>query len=145
MQTLHFVIGSVTGTARRCANNTQHRLMGKYHIHLYEYATLDDLPLDTAQTLVFFVANTGAGELPSMMQRIYIQLTQRCYDMSGHQYLVVNFGDSRYPEFGVAGENLHAALAEANAQPLAEVLTFDAAMGNPSDVSVSEWLEQHLR
>lgn len=144
MQILRFVIGSVTGTARAAADTVRKQLEADFVVHSHEYDDLDGILIQPNQTLVFFIANTGAGELSPQMKRVYVQLTQRQYDLSGHQYLLLNFGDSRYKEFGAAGQRLDKALRERNATPLANILTLDAHNKNKTAIPLAQWIRSHL-
>lgn len=145
MKVIHIVVGSVTGTALAAAKALRTELERDYTIVFHEYATLDDILVQPNQTLLFCVSNTGEGELSPWMRRIHVQLSERHYDMTGHQYLLINFGDSRYKAFGLAGQTLDTALKFSHAMPLSDILTLDAFKATPADTPLYEWVLSGLK
>lgn len=144
MKPLHFVVGSVTGTSRGFACDLREKLASTYKIHFHEYSTLDDVLIAPTQTVVFFVSNTGAGEFSPYLRRIYLQLTRQQYLLPDCEYLILNFGDSRYKEFGTAGFLLDDALRNAGAKPLSDILTLDAYNNNHTDIPIYDWVMNNL-
>lgn len=144
MQFLHIVVGSVTGTALKTARYIRDGLPEQFAVQLHEYPDLDEIVKEPEQTILFCVSNTGAGELPPRMRKVYVQLTEQKRDLSGHRYLLINFADSSYKKFGVSGRVLDNALRRCGALRFAQRLTIDALHEADPRQTCLEWSLQCL-
>lgn len=141
---IHIVVGTVTETALKVARALKATLHGAYDIRLYEYPDLDDIISASNQFIVFCVSNTGAGELPPRMRKLYVQLTEQTRDLSGHRYLIINLGDRSYKEYGLSGKILDIALRRAGAVRVHNRLTIDALIDNEPEITALNWLKPIL-
>lgn len=144
MQTLHIVIGSVTGTALNAARHIKANLQQRYHIKLHEYPDLDEILIAPNQLILFCVSNIGDGELPPRMRKVWVQLTEQNRDLSGHQYLMINIGDSRYRKFGLSGKILDDALRRSGATRLSGRFTIDMRVEEAPFDAALDWFSEAL-
>jgi flavodoxin len=144
MQTMHIVVGTVTGTAQSVASYIRKQLSGSFAIQLHEYPDLNDITIKPNQLIVFCVSNTGDGELPPSMRKVYVQLTEHEHDMSGHEYLLINFGDRSFRSYGKSGKILDSALKACGAKALDSRLTLDAMQDRYPRQDSLKWLKEKL-
>jgi MioC protein len=144
VQKLQIVVGTVTGTAQGVAEYLRKNLSAEWDIGLHEYPDLDDILEGPNQTLLFCVSNTGVGELPPSMRKVYVQLTEQKRDLTGHQYLLINFADSSFKTFGKSGETLENALSACGAYSLDERLTIDAMHERYPRKTALVWVKEML-
>lgn len=141
---LHIISGSVTGTALQVSRYLRDNLRSKLTVILHEYPDLNDIIKVPEQLLVFCVSNTGAGELPPVMRKVWVQLTEQDRDMSGHEYLIINFGDRSYREYGLSGKLLDDALKKCGATRLSPRMTIDALVNDVPGERCLRWLMKEL-
>jgi len=145
LKNLHIVVGTVTGTAQSVAEYINRKLNTQFSIQVHDYPDLDEVLTRPNQLIVFCVSNTGVGELPPRMRKVYVQITTEARDLSGLEYLIINLGDSSFKTYGKSGVTLDDALLQCGATNLDEVCLIDAMHERYPRQAALRWLEATLQ
>lgn len=145
MNRLDIVVGTVTGTALSISRYLKKQLDGKLEVYVHEYPCFDDILSNNPSFLLFCVSNTGVGELPPSMRKMFVQLTEQKRDLSGIEYLLINLGDSSFKTFAQSGVTLNNALQQCNATNLDDTLVIDAMHDRYPRQTALDWLNVMLK
>lgn len=144
MKRIDIVVGTVTGTALSISKYLKKQFDTRLNIQMHEYPDLDEILSKESSVLLFCISNTGVGELPPSLQKMYFQLTTQDRDLSKVQYLIINLGDSSFKSFAKSGETLNKALQACGAKPLDERLIIDAMTDRYPRQTALDWLQPIL-
>lgn len=147
MTRVQILVGTEMGTAETVAGDLKDRLDNQGIAAVVNpLPELDDLLDNPNDTLLICTSNTGAGELPSNIQPLYLALVRDLPNIAGRRYGVINLGDSSYTTFGEAGRAIDHAMSELGAVRIGEPLVLDATSGdNPSELALAwldDWVQQ---
>lgn len=142
MAKIQILVGSVTGTAEALADHIADRLSEAGHpTWVNDNPSLTDLTRDPEEVLLVCTSNTGAGDLPEDLHRLYLGLLTEYPAIAGRRYGIVNLGDRGYPTFAEAGQAMDAVLADLGAQRLGAPLVHDASTGEAPEPLADNWLQ----
>lgn len=105
--------GTETGNSKKVASKLASVLKNKQH--KVTLKALDQYPVTNLQkeSVVYIVMSThGDGEAPSAAKKFYDYLHTKQHDLSNVKYAVLALGDSSYPLFCKAGEDVDAKMKE---------------------------------
>ncbi|WP_049723784.1 flavodoxin domain-containing protein [Gilvimarinus polysaccharolyticus] len=142
MTRVQILVGSEMGTAETVAGDIKDRLDSQgINTAVNPLPEIDDLLDNPNDTLLICTSNTGAGELPSNIQPLYLALVRDFPNIAMRRYGVINLGDSSYTTFGEAGRAIDHAMSELGAVRIGEPLILDATSGDdPSELALA-WLD----
>jgi sulfite reductase (NADPH) flavoprotein alpha-component len=130
--------GTETGNSKKIASKLTAVLKSKQH-----KVTLKGLDQYNAENLkkeglVFIIMSThGDGEPPAAARKFYDHLKAKQHDYSSLQYAVLALGDSSYPLFCKAGEDVDALLQQYGAAPILPLEKSDLDIYAVSDAWVN--------
>ena len=136
------VYGSVMGTAESVAESLFETLSGQHNVNFLSPSDASRFSPD--EILIIVTSNTGMGDLPANILPFYHFLLQPNQPLHTLKYLVVNLGDSSYPNFGQAGATLNDTLCDLGAQPLTGMCTIDAIFDDTPDTTAVNWVNAWL-
>src|SRR5690606_32728269 len=117
MASIQILVGSVMGTAETVAE------AGAAELRQLNHEVTVNLPADVNEILCYHdevplicTSNTGSGELPDIIQPLYLQLTRDFPRIARRGYGVINVGDSSYTTFDEGGRVLDEAFGDLGAQ-----------------------------
>jgi len=140
MAKIQILVGTVMGTAQGVAEFIQKELGDTHQIDVNLDPKVEDLTRDETEFLVFCTSNTGNGDLPDNIAPLYVALTSEFPRIAYRKYALINLGDSSYPTFGQAGQDLDAALQDIGASPVSAPLTIDATMERYPQKRALDWI-----
>jgi len=142
MAKIQILVGSVTGTAEALADHLADRLgEAGHHAWVNDNPSLVDLTRDPEEVLLICTSNTGAGDLPEDLHRLYLDLLSQYPAIAGRRYGIINLGDRGYPTFAEAGQTMDAVLADLGAERLGEPFVHDASTGESPEPLADDWLQ----
>jgi sulfite reductase (NADPH) flavoprotein alpha-component len=136
--TISVLYGTETGNSKKVASKLASVLKGKQH--KVTLKALDQYNADNLkkESLVFIVMSThGDGEPPAAAKRFYDHLYNQQHDFSKLKYAVLALGDSSYPLFCKAGEDVDLKLKEFGARPVLPVEKSDLDIYAVSDAWIN--------
>ncbi len=144
MNNINIIVGSVTGTATSVARFLNKKLSDRLNVMLFEYPCVNEILSEREALWIFCVSNTGVGELPPNMRKLYVQLSEQDRDLSNIEYAVINLADSSFKSFAKSGITLDEALQACNATRIEERLVIDAMLDRYPRQSALNWAEDML-
>ncbi|HVX25720.1 MAG TPA: flavodoxin domain-containing protein [Parafilimonas sp.] len=140
--TISVLYGTETGNSKKVSAKLATALKSKQHkvtisaLDQYAVANLEK------ESLVFIVMSThGDGEPPEAARKFYNALHEKSLNLENLKYAVLALGDSSYPLFCKAGEDVYAHLQTLNAQPILPLEKADADFYAASEVWITNVLE----
>ncbi len=134
--------GTETGNSKKVSAKLAAALKSKQHkvtisaLDQYAVANLEK------ESLVFIVMSThGDGEPPEAARKFYNTLHEKKLNLENLKYAVLALGDSSYPLFCKAGEDVDARLQSLNAQQILPLEKADADFYAASEVWIANVLE----
>lgn len=130
--------GTETGNSKKLANDfaaklKKHGVQAK--LKSMDQYRLSDLEKETA--LIAVISTHGDGEPPESARRFYDHIHTQNLTLNKLQYAVVGLGDTAYPLFCKAGEDLDKQFERLNGQRIAEVKKCDVDFEHDAH----QWLE----
>jgi MioC protein len=144
MTKIQIIVGSEMGGTEEVAKYLAKELEAEHAVSVNAQASANDLTRDPEEFLVFCTANTGCGDLPANISPLYAQLKTEFPNIAYRKYALANFGDSSYPTYGEAGNQLNDALLDIGAQLVGEPLLIDAGTNRHPQLEVLAWLREIL-
>ena len=140
--TISVLYGTETGNSKKISSKLAAALKSKQHkvtitaLDQYNIANLEK------ESLVFFIMSThGDGEPPLAAKKFYDALHNKKYNVGNLKYAVLALGDSSYPLFCKAGEDIDARLQVLDAQQILPLEKADADFYAASEVWISNVLD----
>ncbi|MBS1745091.1 MAG: flavodoxin domain-containing protein [Bacteroidetes bacterium] len=130
--------GTETGNAKKIATKLSSVL--KNNQHKVTLKGLDQFNVDNLKKggLVFIIMSThGDGDPPAAAKKFYDHLKEKQHDYSNLQYAVLALGDSSYPLFCKAGEDVDALLLQHGASQILPLEKSDLDIYAVSDAWIS--------
>jgi sulfite reductase (NADPH) flavoprotein alpha-component len=134
--------GTETGNSKKVSTKLAAALKSKQH--KVTVAALDQYAITNLEkeSLVYIVMSThGDGEAPEAARKFYDTLHEKNFNLEHLKYAVLALGDSSYPLFCKAGEDVDARLQALNAQPILPLEKADADFYAASEVWISNVLD----
>ncbi|WNO11586.1 flavodoxin domain-containing protein [Teredinibacter sp. KSP-S5-2] len=140
MANVQIIVGSVMGTALEVARTIEAVLEGYgHHVALNPAFQAGDLGDDPDQLLIICTSNTGMGDLPENIQPFHQHLVNDIPQVVDRRYVIVNLGDSSYPQFAQAGQTIDEALADIGAKRISTPLVIDAMEVDDHEDVAASW------
>ena len=136
--TISVLYGTETGNSKKIASKLASVLKTKQH--KVTLKALDQYNADNLkkESLVFIVLSThGDGEPPSAARKFYDHLYKKQHDFSDLKYAVLALGDSSYPLFCKAGEDVDLKLKEFGATRILPIEKSDLDIYAVSDAWIN--------
>ena len=130
--------GTETGNSKKIASKLASVLKGKQH--KVTLKALDQYNADNLkkESLVFIVISThGDGEAPAAAKKFYDYLHSKQHDFSNLKYAVLALGDTSYPLFCKAGEDVDAKLQQYGAAQILPLEKSDLDFYSVSEAWIS--------
>ncbi len=148
MAKIQIIVGTVMGTAQGIAEHLQKHLhqveAGKHQVSINLRPKLADLTRDENEFLLFCTSNTGNGDLPDNIAPLFVALKTEFPRIAYRKYALINLGDSSYPTFGEAGQQLDEALMDIGAERIGEPLLIDSSVERYPQKLALEWVYTRL-
>ena len=128
MAAITVLVGTVYGTAKALAEDIKADLEGQGHsLEIVENAKPSDLPTDDGAIILVCTSTTGAGELPSNIEPLYLALKETPQSLAHVRYAIVNLGDSSFGDtYCGAGKLMAELFDDLGATALVPPLEIDA-------------------
>jgi sulfite reductase (NADPH) flavoprotein alpha-component len=134
--------GTETGNSKKISAKLAAALKSRQH--KVTIAALDQYAVTNLEkeSLVYIVMSThGDGEAPEAARKFYDALHEKNFNLENLKYAVLALGDSSYPLFCKAGEDIDARLETLNAQKILPLEKADADFYAASEVWISNVLD----
>ncbi|MEO8712051.1 MAG: flavodoxin domain-containing protein [Parafilimonas sp.] len=134
--------GTETGNSKKISSKLAAALKSKHHkvtltaLDRYAVANLEK------ENLVFIIISTqGDGEPPTAAKKFYDQLHAKAHTLTNLNYAVLALGDSSYPLFCKAGEDVDERLQQSGAKQIISLQKVDTDFYADSE----EWINNVLK
>jgi MioC protein len=146
-ETLHILVGTMTGNAERVAMEIEDVLGGEgWAIETVMMDGRDASVFDGGGLFLICTSTYGQGDVPDNAKQLYASLCEGKPDLSGVRYGVISLGDMTYAQtFANGGRRFDAALAACGARRLGEVYCHDASAKTMPEEEALAWTREWLR
>ncbi len=139
VSTCSLVYGTETGNSKKLASDFAAKL--KKHGVQVKLKSLDQYRLNDLEkeaNLLVVMSTQGDGEPPDAAKKFYDHIHTQNLSLNTLQYAVVALGDTAYPLFCKAGEDVDKRFAQLNAQRMAELKKCDVDF----EQDAHQWLDE---
>ena len=136
---INIIIGTETGTAEFVADEVI-ELLAKNNIEAQASLEPDLTELLSNDRWIVITSTHGAGDLPSNLQPLYMQIQQSNHDLSSKKAMVIALGDSNYDTYCQAGKTMYELLEQHKIDLIAPLFKVDAIDEDLPEDIVIEWL-----